>query len=123
MESKRKKILAIDDEVEILEVLREHLEAEGYEVCTANNGDAGLELAKIFNPDLIFLDVMMPKMNGFQVLERLSASPESRKTPVVMLSAHGVTDNIFAAQAYRVRDFLMKPYKIADLVDAMHRYT
>lgn len=123
MEAKRKKILAIDDEGEILEVLREHLEAEGYEVCTASNGAAGLELAEIFKPDLIFLDVMMPQMNGFQVLERLGASSEIRKTPVVMLSGHGMTDNIFAAQSYRVRDFLMKPYKITDLVDAMHRYT
>ena len=70
MEATRKKILAIDDEAEILEMLRESLEAEGYDVCTARDGIEGLEVAQKFKPDLIFLDVMMPRMDGFQFLDQ-----------------------------------------------------
>ena len=122
MEATRKKILAIDDEAEILEMLRESLEAEGYDVCTARDGIEGLEVAQKFKPDLIFLDVMMPRMDGFQFLDQLDRAGEIRKTPVVMLSAYGMIDNIFMAQKYRVSDFLIKPYKMVDLIDAMHRY-
>ena len=118
----RKKVLAIDDESEILDALRETLEGEGYEVCTAKNGIEGLEMAKEFRPDLIFLDVMMPKMNGFQFLDRVGVCPEIRKTPVVMLSAHGDSDNIFKSESYRVCDFLIKPFRLPDLMDALHRY-
>ena len=123
MAAKPKKILAIDDEADIIEMIRESLEAEGYEVETAYNGKSGLEKALQFKPDLIFLDVMMPIMSGFQFLESLGAYPEISRTPVVMLSAFGAVDNIFKAQSHRVRDFLMKPYKMEDLIDAVHRYT
>lgn len=118
----RKKVLAIDDEIDILEGLREHLEAEGYDVRTAKDGASGLELAKEFLPDMIFLDVMMPQMSGFQFLDRVGVCPELRKTPVVMLSGHGEVDNIFKSESYRVCDFIIKPYKLDDLTDALHRY-
>ncbi len=123
MEKPRKKVLAIDDEAEILEAVRESFEAEGYDVCTATDGASGFALAQTFKPDMIFLDVSMPSMNGFQFLEKLSADPEINKTPVVMISGYGDSDNIFKAQASRyVRDFVIKPFKVIDLIDLMRRH-
>ena len=123
MEKARKKVLAIDDEAEILESLRESFEAEGYVVCTAIDGATGFALAQKFKPDMIFLDISMPRMNGFQFLEKLGADPEISRTPVVMISGHGDTDNIFKAQSSRyVRDFVIKPFQAIDLIDLMRRH-
>ena len=123
MEKPRKKVLVIDDEAEILESMRESFEAEGYEACTAIDGVSGFALAQKFKPDMIFLDVSMPRMNGFQFLDKLSSDPEINKTPVVMISGFGDTDNIFKAQSSRyVRDFVIKPFQVIDLIDLMRRH-
>lgn len=119
----RKKVLAIDDEAEILDSVRESFEAEGYEVCTATDGFSGFEIAQKFKPDMIFLDISMPRMNGFQFLDRLGADPEIKKTPVVMISGYGDMDNIFKAQASRyVRDFVIKPFQVIDLLALMRQH-
>ncbi len=119
----RKKVLAIDDEVEILDSVREDLEAAGYEVRVANNGSLGFQIAQEFEPDMIFLDISMPRMNGFQFLDKLGADPRIGQTPVVMISGYGDTDNIFKAQASRyVRDFVIKPFQAIDLIDMMRRH-
>jgi len=118
-----KKILAIDDELEILIAVRESLEAEGYDVRTANNGVKGLEIAAEFQPDMIFLDVKMPQMDGFQFLQRMDADPALSRIPVCMVTGHGDIDNIFKAQASRrVRDFVIKPFQAIDLIDLMNRH-
>jgi len=123
METARKKILAIDDELEILDSVKEDLEAEGYDVRTANDGVMGLQIAQEFKPDMIFLDVRMPRMDGFQFLDKLGSAPEIGKTPVVMISGQGDTDNIFKAQASRyVRDFVIKPFQTIDLIDLARRH-
>lgn len=119
----RKKVLAIDDEVEILDSVKEDLEAAGYEVRVANNGPLGFEIAQEFEPDMIFLDISMPRMNGFQFLDKLGTDPRIGQTPVVMISGYGDTDNIFKAQASRyVRDFVIKPFQAIDLIDMMRRH-
>lgn len=118
MSLNRKKLLAIDDEVEILDAVKDGLESAGYEVRVANSGALGLEIAQEFKPDMIFLDISMPQMNGFQFLDKLNADPEIGKTPVVLVSGYGDTDNIFKAQASRyVRDFVIKPFQAIDLID------
>ncbi len=123
MDIVRKKVLAVDDEVEILDSVREDLEAEGYEVRTASDGAAGLRIAQEFKPDMIFLDVRMPKMDGFQFLEKLGMDAVIGKIPVVMVSAYGDTDNIFKAQkSPRVRDFVIKPFQTIELIDLIQRY-
>jgi two-component system alkaline phosphatase synthesis response regulator PhoP len=87
MELKRKKILIADDEPDILEIIQYNLVKEGYEVVTAKDGDEALIKAKNSKPDLIVLDIMMPKKNGVEVCELLRAQPVYKDTLIVFLTA------------------------------------
>jgi len=82
-----KKILIVDDDVTLVEMYSERLKAEGFEVEAAPDGVECLLKTKEWKPDLILLDIMMPKKNGFETLEELKSSPETESIPVIMLSA------------------------------------
>ena len=88
----QKKILVVDDESQLVEMLQLRLEANGYEVISANNGEEGLEKAKTENPDLILLDVMMPKMNGYQVCTILKNDAQHNKIPIFLFSGKEQVD-------------------------------
>ena len=81
-----KKILIADDEPDILEIIQFNLQAEGYEVLTAKNGDEAIDQAKKHHPDLIILDIMMPEMNGFDVAAVLKNDPQTMDIPIIVLS-------------------------------------
>ena len=87
MESKGKKILIADDEPDILEIIQYNLTKEGYEVITAKDGDEAVGKAKIVRPDLIILDIMMPKKNGVEVCEILRSQPSFKETLILFLTA------------------------------------
>lgn len=87
MEAKGKKILIADDEPDILEILEYNLAKEGYEVSTAKDGDEALQLAKRIQPDLIILDVMMPKKTGVEVCRMLRGMPDFTETLIIFLTA------------------------------------
>ncbi|MBC8034558.1 MAG: response regulator transcription factor [Chitinophagaceae bacterium] len=87
MDSKGKKILIADDEPDILEIISYNLVAGGYEVFTAKDGDEALQKAKTLNPDLIILDIMMPKRTGVEVCELLRAQPAFKSTLIIFLTA------------------------------------
>ncbi|HTL47128.1 MAG TPA: response regulator [Verrucomicrobiae bacterium] len=125
MDKARKKrlILAIDDEEDVLLTIKDFLHDEGFDVLTAADGAEGLELYTKHHPDLILVDLMMPKMGGFEFMQRLNFHPAFKKTPTIMLTAHGQTDNIFAAQNCRATDFLIKPFNFSDLLDVIYRNT
>ncbi len=108
------KLLIVDDEVAILEALTDILSVEGYEVATAANGAEGLRRAGEEHPDLILLDLMMPVMDGQEMLRRLKESSELRGIPVVVMSAGRVTK----AELQGSR-FLAKPFELDDLLDTV----
>jgi two-component system alkaline phosphatase synthesis response regulator PhoP len=81
------KILIADDEPDIVEIIRYNLTKEGYEIVTANNGDDAIQKAKLSQPDLIILDIMMPRKNGVEVCEILRAQPAFKDTVIVFLTA------------------------------------
>ena len=108
------KLLIVDDEVAILEALTDILSVEGYEVATAANGAEGLKRAGEARPDLILLDLMMPVMDGQEMLRRLKESPDLRSIPVVVMSAGRVTK----AELQGSR-FLAKPFELDDLLDTV----
>ena len=120
--SARIRALVVDDEDAILRFLKPALEANNYEVLTAHNGEDGLKAAEEESPNVILLDVMMPGMDGFHVLRRLRRSDETRRIPVVMLTAKGESKSIFRSQELGARDHLIKPCESKELLATVGKY-
>jgi len=112
MESTLGKVLIIDDEPDILEIISYNLKNAGYETAVANNGDEGIRKAKVFQPDLILLDIMMPGKDGFQTIRLLRRNPELEKTIIIFLTA--LTDEKSEIEGLKLGadDYLSKPIKI-----------
>ncbi|MET0403274.1 MAG: response regulator [Cystobacter sp.] len=108
------KLLIVDDEVAILEALTDILSVEGYEVATAANGAEGLQQVGRNRPDLILLDLMMPVMDGQEMLRRLKDDPALRTIPVVVMSAGRVTKAELQGS-----QFLAKPFELDDLLETI----
>lgn len=112
MGSKRsQKVLVVDDEEPILELLRYNLEKNGYEVKTASDGFRALEIAKRFTPDVVLLDIMMPKMDGVETCRQLRENPELQKTFIIFLTARSEEYSEIAAFDGGADDYITKPIK------------
>ena len=110
----KKKILIVEDDAGLSQVYRERLEIEGYRTVEAHNGEDALAMATKERPDLILLDVMMPKINGFDVLDILKNTPETMNIHVVMLSALADEDNIVKAERMGAEDYMVKSQVVID---------
>jgi two-component system alkaline phosphatase synthesis response regulator PhoP len=109
-----KRILVIEDEPQMQLGLRDNLELEGYEVQTASDGDEGLAKAASFSPDLVILDIMLPRKNGFDVCRELRA--RANPTPIVMLTARSAeTDKVLGLEL-GADDYVTKPFSITELL-------
>lgn len=115
-----KAILVVDDEPAILDMIAELLGYEGYQVVTTSQGSAALARAKADPPALILLDLMMPGMSGWQVIDALKASPQTRTIPVVVLSAR--RDLPATAKELGIESFLAKPFDIDELISIVRQY-
>lgn len=111
-----KKILFIDDEVQILMLASARLKANGYAVVTASSGEIGLKLARKECPDLIFLDYIMPEMGGDEVLKQLKADPATKRIPVVMFTADIKRVKVGEQQLRGAADCLFKPFLPEELL-------
>ncbi len=111
-----KKILAIDDENDALLIIKTALTGEGYEVFTAANGYDGLALAEDEHPDLIILDLMMPEMDGFEVLKQLKENDATGEIPVIVVSGVSDKEKIRVALSKGIDYYIIKPYDYDDLV-------
>ncbi len=111
-----KKILIVDDDPDIVYVLSVRLKANGYTTVTAIDGEAALRKAKEEHPDLILLDVVMPKMDGYQVLGELNKYPETKKIPVIMLTARGQIEDADKAMALGATSYVLKPFDSVELL-------
>jgi two-component system, OmpR family, alkaline phosphatase synthesis response regulator PhoP len=110
-------VLIIDDEPSILEIARRYLEHAGFMVLEARDGLDGLRLAREHQPDAIVLDVMLPKLNGWQVLEELRSNvPLERRIPVLMLTARGEESDRLRGLESGAEDYLVKPFSPRELV-------
>lgn len=117
----KKRILIVDDEVGIVELLKEKLEPT-YQVIKAYDGLEGLEKAMDQPPDLIILDIKMPKLDGFEVLKRLKADTKTRCIPVIMLTGEANTNSILKAQDSRAADYLIKPVVLEAVLPLVRRH-
>jgi DNA-binding response OmpR family regulator len=115
-----KRILLVDDDAEIVEAMRYALEAKGYEIHVARDGNQGLALAEREDPDLVILDMMMPKRSGFLVLERLR---RTRPVPVrvIMITANEGSRHKAYAEMLGVDDYIRKPFAMDRLLDSVNR--
>lgn len=109
--SAKQKILVVDDEEDILEILKYNLEKEGFEVKTASDGNAGIEMAEKFDPHLIILDIMMPGMDGIEVCQKLRANPKFSNTIIAFLTARNEAFTQITALDSGGDDFINKPIK------------
>jgi DNA-binding response OmpR family regulator len=103
-----KKILIIEDEEIILNLLQKKLSQEGYEISVAKDGQEGLRLMKEVKPDLILLDIVMPKIGGFEVMEEMQKEDELKNIPVIVVSNSGQPVEIDKARALGAKDWLIK---------------
>src|SRR6202171_5193312 len=110
-------ILIIDDSPTEVHVIREALEKHGYQTAAAADGEEGIRLAKQIKPDLIFMDIVMPGVNGFQATRTLAADPETKRLPVIMVTSKAqAADRVWGMRQGAV-DYLVKPVSAEKLVE------
>ena len=117
-----KRIMIVDDEPDLITLVQVRLAASGYEVIAAHDGGEGLEKAQKEKPDLILLDVMMPGIDGFEVLRKLKNSPQTISIPVIMLTAKGDRQSLSKAKDLGATDYITKPFNSEALLDLIKRY-
>jgi DNA-binding response OmpR family regulator len=115
--SEKIKILVVDDEPNIVQTLQDRLEMNEYIVSTAGNGREGLEKAQKEKPDVILLDVIMPVMDGHEMLEVLRKQPDCNDISVIMLTARSQTQDIARANACGIDDYIVKPFDLSELLE------
>ena len=121
MSPAKPKILVVDDDELLRDLLEFKLRSRGYEVELAEDGEAALEVASASPPDLIVLDGMMPGLDGFQVLQRLSDSGVTCDVPVIMLTARRQEQDVVAGLSLGAQDYLVKPFLPDELVLRIQR--
>jgi len=110
-------ILIIDDEIDFVEVLRTRLEDSNYEVIVAYDGAEGLEVAEKKRPDLVILDIMLPKIDGFDVCRKLKIDEHFKYIPIIMLSAKFQTSDIKFGMAMGADAYITKPFEPQALLE------
>ena len=116
-----KKILVIDDDLEVVELVRRKLEANQYEVITANDGASGFSLLRDQKPDLIVLDVLMPHMDGYSFVQEIKRHDDLRNIPILVVTAKDEMQELFITEG--VSCFLVKPIKTDFFMEKVRQLT
>lgn len=117
-----KRILICDDDPVILRLLEVNLEMEGYDVLSAHHGEEAYEIAGRELPDLIILDIMMPRWDGYQTAEKLKSDDKTEAIPIIFLSAKAQQSDIDKGKSYGVAEYLTKPFDPTDLIEVVERH-
>ena len=112
-----RKVLIVEDDSNIAELLHLYLEKEGFETAVAGDGGKGVELFRSFHPELVLLDIMLPVMDGWSVLKKIR---ENDKTPVIMLTAKGETQDKVAGLEGGADDYIVKPFEMKEVLARIH---
>jgi two-component system, OmpR family, alkaline phosphatase synthesis response regulator PhoP len=115
--TRKTKILVVDDEPNIVQTLKDRLEMNDFEVAVAHNGSDGLKVAAEDVPDVILLDVIMPIMNGLEMLELLRKQPWGAEPSVIMLTARSQTQDMARANVCGIDDYIVKPFDLSELLE------
>ena len=119
--SDQKIILVVDDEPDIALALKDRLEMEGYQIITAADGMEALEKLAETEPALILMDVMMPRMNGFQACRKIKSTTEWSKIPVILLTAKSQESDKYWGKESGCDDYVMKPFEMDEIVGKISR--
>lgn len=114
-----RKILIVEDNGDVRENISELLELSGYSTITAENGKSGVELAEALLPDLIICDIMMPEMDGYEVLKHLTTNPKTSSIPFIFLTAKSEKSDFRKGMGMGADDYVVKPYSDDELLDAV----
>jgi len=117
---KKAKILVVDDEVNITQILEFSIGAEGFEVITASNGEEAIDKARKEQPDLIILDIMMPRIDGYEACRILKANPLTKNIPVVLLTAKGRDIDKRLGYEVGATDYIVKPFSPNKLIERIN---
>ncbi len=120
--SQKKQILVVDDELDLLMAIKLRLEASGFEVHTATDGLEGLASARRLKPDLIILDIMLPKMNGYKISRFLKFDEEYKHIPVIMLTALAGAEDRATGVETGANAYVSKPFDSVQLVDTVRKF-
>jgi DNA-binding response OmpR family regulator len=112
-----RKILVIDDEPGIIEIVEANLEGDGFDVISASNGQEGLEKIKNHKPELVVLDVMMPEMDGWEVLRKVEQDPDTAGLPIIMLTAKAADEDYIHGLEEGAVEYITKPFYPQELVN------
>jgi len=116
------KILVVDDEPDTVDLVKLVLETEGYQTSVAYNGEEALEMIKIDKPDMVLLDIMMPKMDGWAIRKKIIDNEETRDMPIVMLTAKAQPiDKMIGLHVVGVTDYITKPFGRHELIDSVKK--
>lgn len=122
MAEDEKTILCIEDEREMIDLFKIILGRRGYHVSGALGGEEGLQRAEELDPDLILLDLMMPGLDGWEVLQRMRANEKLQKIPVIIVTAKSQEiDRVLALHVAQVNDYVTKPFGPQELIDSVNR--
>lgn len=117
-----KTIVVADDDPDILNIVSMSLEAQGYDVHKATNGQEAVELSRQFHPDLIIMDMMMPVMSGYEAVQALKADESTRTIPIVGLSAKAMSTDMERATDAGIDGYITKPFRIAQVLSVIEGY-
>lgn len=117
-----KKILIADDEKDIVETLAFMLQAKGYQCICAYDGEEGLRLAKSENPDLVILDVMMPKINGYKICRLLKFDNKYKNIPIIMITARSQDEDKLIGEETGADEYITKPFEFSEVLDKINKY-
>lgn len=115
------KVLIVEDDPQIARIVQIKLQNNGFDVATAADGGAGLAAVRALSPHLVLLDVMMPVMDGYQVLRSIRAEPKLAALPVIMLTAKGQERDILTGFKDGATDYIVKPFSPAEVVARVRR--
>lgn len=117
-----KKILIVDDEKDIVETLAFMLKAKGFECICAYDGEEGLKSAKENMPDLIILDVMMPKINGYKICRLLKYDNKYKNIPIIMVTARGQEEDKIIGEETGANEYITKPFEFSNIIETINKY-
>lgn len=115
----KKRVLIVDDDPEVIESVRYALQGAGYEVAVARDGNQGLAMAETQTPDLLILDMMMPKRSGFLVLEKIRQGETT--VPIIMITANEGSRHKAYAEMLGVNDYIRKPFAMDRLIESVNK--